>query len=236
MLVLAIEGEIGAGKSTLLEGVAASLRARGLRVAVAPEPVELWKRRGALQAFYADPPRYAYSFQTYTYVTRLQSLLGALEACPAADVLLTERSPHTDRHVFMELQRHTVTPLEMAMYEDWCGTWLKLLPAELRAARWRAVYLKPTLDDCMQRVRCRAREGETGEAGGVSIDYQRCLRAAHEAYLEGKGRRAFPYMPPSPYLPQDVLVLDGRDVSADFRSGPLADTLAGKIADWALES
>ena len=54
--IIVIDGEIEAGKTTLISLLAAAFEARGLRVAVIPEPVSEWERVGLLQEFYADQP------------------------------------------------------------------------------------------------------------------------------------------------------------------------------------
>ena len=83
--VVVIDGLIGAGKSTLLALLAAVLRARGLRVAVAAEPVADWRATGALSLFYSDPARYAVEFQMYVFATRVRSIRLAV-AEPAVGV------------------------------------------------------------------------------------------------------------------------------------------------------
>lgn len=249
--VVVIDGEIGAGKTTLLEHVRAALEARGLRVAVVPEPVDEWRAVGILEAFYADKPaelrgHVAYEFQTYTFVTRVRKTMDVVAANPAADVYLLERSVLTDRFVFMELQREMVGPLLMRMYEEWWDMWARAMP--IRPTQF--VYLKPTLDNCQGRVAARGRAGEVadlsvagakpadeadrGEAsarGGVSAAYQARLRRAHEAYLQGLHADEFPGMPPRPFAPEDVVVVDGRLADDDFAApGPAADRVAEFIA------
>ncbi len=46
---------------------------------VFPEPVEKWQKLGGtevnlLDAFYKDPPRYAYTFQNYVFLTRVEQV------------------------------------------------------------------------------------------------------------------------------------------------------------------
>jgi deoxyadenosine/deoxycytidine kinase len=221
---LVLDGEIGAGKSEALGAIAESLRARGRRVIVVPEPVQEWEEAGILAAFYADPPRRAYEFQTYTFVTRVRALVEACEACDpplgAGDCVVMERSPMTDRFVFMELQREMVGPMLMRMYERWWCEWMRLLPEVLRSARWVGVYLKPSIGSCMERLCARDRIGET-----VPEDYQRRLRAAHETFLQGTLLRKSAL--------EDVLVLEGSVADNDFRSGEARERLGDLAAAFA---
>lgn len=232
--VVVLDGEIGAGKSEALGAVADSLRAHGRRVIVVPEPVAEWEEVGILAAFYADPAHRAYEFQTYTFVTRVQALR---EACcceedgadnshlQPGDYVVMERSPMTDRFVFMELQRDVVGPMRMAMYEKWWGEWVRLLPKALQEARWVSIYLKPTIEACMDRLEQRARAGET-----VQQEYQQNLRSAHETFLQQGSLRCSS----SSMLFSDVLVLEGPIADDDFRSGAARKRLGDAAAAFAL--
>lgn len=221
--VIVLDGEIGAGKSVALDAIADSVRDRGHRAIVVPEPVAEWEDIGILSAFYADPARRAYEFQTYTFATRLQAVGKACEQAglQSGDVVIMERSPMTDRFVFMELQRELVGPMLMKMYEKWWCEWMRLLPTGLKDARWLGVYLKPTVEACMVRLCRRARVGET-----VPEDYQRKLRVAHEAFLQG------PLLSASALT--EVLVLEGAVANEDFRLGVARQRLGDAVTDFAL--
>ena len=160
-LVCVIDGAIGAGKTTLIELLCEALVERGHKAVVVREPVEEWARCGILQEFYdhassLEPGLVAYDFQTYTFVTRVEEVIKTKEANPDATIFLLERSVLTDRFVFMELQRELVGPRRMEMYDKWWNMWSRLMPFQPD----KMVYLKPSLDKCMQRVNSRGREGE----------------------------------------------------------------------------
>jgi len=83
--VLSLEGNIGAGKSTLIR----LLKARGLQAV--EEPVARWQSvndgeggPNLLDKFYRDPTRWAFTFQTYAFLTRTQAAVSALRAGDAA--------------------------------------------------------------------------------------------------------------------------------------------------------
>ena len=64
-----VEGNIGAGKSTFLKVINTFLNAQ-----VVYEPHEKWQNVGGenlLENFYADTQRWAYTFQTYAFITRI---------------------------------------------------------------------------------------------------------------------------------------------------------------------
>jgi deoxyadenosine/deoxycytidine kinase len=238
-LVCVIDGAIGAGKTTLIELVRDRLESLGHNTVVVKEPVEEWKRVGILQEFYdhgssPEPGMVAYDFQTYTFVTRVEETIKTAEAHPEATIFLLERSPWTDRFVFMELQRDLCGPRRMEMYERWWNLWMRIMPF----APNKIVYLKPSLQDCMGRVNLRAREGEvkngqdeeTAQAeaeeeddtggDGVLAAYQARLIRAHDCFLLGEHAAEFPMMPARPFKPgqdsEDVITVDGALADDDF--------------------
>jgi deoxyadenosine/deoxycytidine kinase len=243
--VFIVEGEIAAGKTELALALADELRRRKLKVCLVLEPVELWKSVGILQKFYGDPARHGYSFQTYVFATRILAIRRAVEADPGADVYLLERSPATDQ-IFWFLQEEVVDPVERTMYHTWCQAWHQLLPFDLSQAR--VLYLRPNLAECMSRLTTRARDGELpardgelpardGELpreqkSGVSIEYQRRLREAHEAFLLGEHPLVAARMPRSPFDRARIVVL-GPDVSdLDFReSGADRERVLARVVE-----
>jgi deoxyadenosine/deoxycytidine kinase len=206
--VIVIEGEIAAGKTELVRALTAAFGARGLRAVPVYEPVEAWRRAGLLDAFYRDPARWAYTFQTFVFATRVLAIRAAVAANPGADVFVLERSPATDP-LFMALQQ--VTAQERAAYRAWCEAYAAALPLDLAAAR--VLYLAPALGTCMRRLAARGR----GEEAGVSADYQARLRRAHLQYLFGEAGDAPLDLPPSPF--RDVVRVPAELAEADFRGG-----------------
>jgi deoxyadenosine/deoxycytidine kinase len=206
-----IDGEIGAGKTTLVRSLTAHYIDIGLDVCTIPEPVHLWNETGILQKFYADPVRYTYSFQTYATMTRVKAITDAFIKQPNADVYIVERSPATDK-LFMELQRTSIEPIEVKMYDTWCDTWNQLLPIDIEKMA-QPIYLKTSINSCMDRVHVRNRDGEKC---GVTADYQQKLRLIHEAFFEGKHATVFPLLKKSKYLKKPI-VIDETLADVDFR-------------------
>ncbi|PKA57348.1 hypothetical protein AXF42_Ash013535 [Apostasia shenzhenica] len=75
-LTFCVEGNISVGKTTFLQRIAnETIELRDL-VEIVPEPISKWQDIGPdhfniLDAFYAEPKRYAYTFQNYVFVTRV---------------------------------------------------------------------------------------------------------------------------------------------------------------------
>ena len=178
-IVLVIEGVVGAGKTNLLSVLTDYFTQQGLKVCAIPEPVDLWEEIGILKKFYSDIPRYAYEFQTFTFVSRLKKIIEYYETNSDADIYILERSIFSDRHFFVEMlhQQHHLDDVQMKMYEEWWEMWYRINPLFPSAF----VYLKPSLDECMKRVKTRARDGEET----VGEEYQQKLLDHHDKFFNG---------------------------------------------------
>ena len=105
-ITFCVEGNISVGKSTFLQKIANETVELHDLVEIVPEPVSKWQDVGPdhfniLGAFYAEPQRYAYTFQNYVFVTRL---MQEKESCGGIKPLrLVERSIFSDRMVCLFL-------------------------------------------------------------------------------------------------------------------------------------
>ena len=175
-VVLVVDGEIAAGKSTLTELAAEWLNDGGVEAVHIQEPVQVWKDVGILQAFYKDQKKYAYKFQTFVFVTRVEEVLRKFNESPNADVYLLDRSIFTDAYVFMNMlsQDGVLEDVDRIMYLQWWHLWAKVMPLVPSAF----LYHKPSIEMCMANYARRAREGEV-----FPEEYQRKLRRAHEEFF-----------------------------------------------------
>ena len=187
-IVVVVDGVIGAGKTTTIKEIEKRFEKinkenkdnknyKQLKVKTIYEPVELWKNIGALEYFYKDISRNAYSFQTFTYITRIASVIDEIYDNPDADIYILERSIWTDRYIFMELLKDSITELEMNMYMQWCDMWAYILP--MRVDKW--VLLNTSLDESLKRIAHRDRHGEKS---GVSVEYQTNLYKKHIEFYD----------------------------------------------------
>lgn len=101
-ITLCVEGNISVGKTTFLQRIAnETLELRDI-VEVVPEPIDKWQNIGPdhfniLDAFYAEPERYAYTFQNYVFVTRVMQERES--SAGVKPLRLMERSVFSDRMV-----------------------------------------------------------------------------------------------------------------------------------------
>ena len=117
MLRLAIEGNIAAGKSTFV-----SLLDKINRPYVCvPEPVSKWQTvevageeegegHNVLHRFYEDPKRWAYTFQSYAFISRMRAQLqpddffasNESDGKAPPEMVVFERSVLSDKRCFAE--------------------------------------------------------------------------------------------------------------------------------------
>lgn len=173
---IVIDGLISAGKTTLIRLMESYLKEQGKNVKAIFEPVNIWNTTGALKYFYEDIPKNCYEFQTFTYITRIKTVIDEIYNNPDCDIYIMERSIWTDRYIFMELLKEQVGELRMVMYNEWCDMWALLLP--MRVDKW--VFLDTSLEESLRRIRLRARDGEDG----VNEDYQRQLYHKHIEFYD----------------------------------------------------
>jgi len=186
-----VEGNIGAGKSTFL-----NVLNRYLDVDLVYEPCSRWQKvegdENLLENFYNDTPRWAYTFQTYAFVTRVLELeKHARESHNPIHVL--ERSVFSDRYCFAKncYELDLMSRLEWKLYKDWFN-WLvdNYVPIPNGF-----IYLRVDADVCFDRLTKRNRHEESS----VSLDYLKLLGNKHEDWLIEKIEVA-PYLANVPVL------------------------------------
>jgi deoxyadenosine/deoxycytidine kinase len=169
-----VEGNIGAGKSTFLRLVADHLAAQ-----IVPEPLEKWQDVGGenlLHLFYQDMTRWAYTFQSYAFATRLTMQEEYAKRNPHPLQIL-ERSIYSDRYCFAKncFEMGGMIPLEWTLYQQWFSWLLSSHSGKTDAF----IYLRTTPKVCFDRLQRRARPEEKG----VALDYLELLHQNHEDWL-----------------------------------------------------
>ncbi len=181
-IIISLDGNIGAGKSTLL----AEIRNKLHDVHIVDEPVGQWtalknaEGKNLLELFYEDKKRWSYTFQNCAILTRLKNIQDAVEnldyTMKGPQVIITERSVLTDKHVFAEMlyDAGDIDPLEWELYESWFNIFGKKHPVKA------IIYVSTSSNTSKERIQIRNRQGEDR----IGIDYLDALDNQHKKWIE----------------------------------------------------
>jgi deoxyadenosine/deoxycytidine kinase len=175
---LIVEGNIGAGKSTFLK-----MAQEHLCVDAVQEPCNKWQAVGdegnLLELFYKDTPRWAYTFQTNAFITRIMEQEARIKISPYAFQML-ERSVFCDRFCFAKncYEQGLMKKIEWKLYCEW----FEWLVGECATHPSGFIYLKTDPKICFSRLSKRNRSEEIG----VGLSYLEQLHEKHELWLIGK--------------------------------------------------
>jgi|SaaInlLV_10m_DNA_2_1039722.scaffolds.fasta_scaffold00054_37 deoxyadenosine/deoxycytidine kinase len=177
--IFILEGNIGAGKSTFLR-----ILKNHLDLDIIPEPTDRWQKINAednlLDLFYKDTPRWAYTFQSYAFISRVQTLVEHQKKHPNQLVQVLERSVYCDRYCFAKncFESGLMSKLEWQIYKEWFA-WLV---ENYTPKPSGFIYLKTTPQTCFERIAKRKRCEETG----IPLSYLESLHKKHEDWLVNK--------------------------------------------------
>lgn len=174
--ILMVEGNIGAGKSTFLK-----ILQKNLNINAIFEPTNKWQSESSenniLHLFYNDTPRWAYTFQSYAFISRVETLLNHLRNQKSSMPQILERSIYCDRFCFAKncFESGMMSKLEWQIYQEWFS-WLSKHHTPMPTG---FIYMKTDPETCYKRICKRNRSEETG----VSLDYLRSIHRRHEDWL-----------------------------------------------------
>ncbi len=175
--ILIIEGNIGAGKSTFLKILAKKMPT----IDPVQEPTNKWQNSSPndnlLHLFYQDTKRWAYTFQSYAFISRIQVQIENIKKNPHKNIQVLERSVFCDRYCFAKncFESGTMTEMEWNIYKEWFE-WL----VENYAPKPNGfIYLKTDPEVCYTRLKKRARTEEST----IPLDYLKSLHIKHEDWL-----------------------------------------------------
>ncbi|XP_022859952.1 deoxyguanosine kinase, mitochondrial-like [Olea europaea var. sylvestris] len=180
-ITFCVEGNISVGKTTFLQRIAnETLELRDI-VEIVPEPIDKWQTVGPdhfniLDSFYAEPERYAYTFQNYVFLTRV---MRERESSGGIKPLrLMERSVFSDRMAFVRAVHEAkwMNEMEISICDSWFDPVVSSLPGLIPDG---FIYLRASPDTCHKRMMLRKR----AEEGGVSLEYLQDLHEKHESWL-----------------------------------------------------
>lgn len=174
-----LEGNIGAGKSTLLELIRKNLT----HLTIVQEPVVNWQQdvhgQSLLENFYKDPRRWAYTFETFVMVNRINHYKKEQEK-PGAYFSVMERSIFSGHYCFAKNDYLSgfMTDLEWHIYNKV----FHFLTLEGNWAPNGFIYLKTEPEISFERTKIRNRNAEST----IQFDYIKQVHDRHEEFLKKK--------------------------------------------------
>ena len=172
-IYIVVDGLTGAGKSTLIEEMLVpELRDAGYEVVFVRE---LAADYGQLLAdYYADPARWAFTFQTKVIGDRVENFKRVYVEDVSKNyhklVFISERDEHADA-VFAQVHANigNMTAIEFECYNDIWQTLVASLPMRADIT----IYLDVSVEESLRRIANRDRAGEH-----VNESYQQALAEA----------------------------------------------------------
>jgi len=181
--IISIEGNIGAGKSTILTKTKERVQQLyGSEVIFIEEPVDNWEKirdpttgENILQKFYANPDKYAFSFQVMAYASRLAMIRTAIRENPDCKVIICERSLDADKEVFAKMlyRDGKIEDIEYQIYQHFykeysCEFFLSGI-----------IYIDADAVVCSERITKRLRAGEQG----IPLSYLQKCKNYHDDWI-----------------------------------------------------
>ncbi|XP_062934863.1 deoxyguanosine kinase, mitochondrial isoform X3 [Cynocephalus volans] len=170
---------------------------------------------------YQEPARWSYTFQTFSFMSRLKVQLEPFtEKLLKAEkpVQIFERSVYSDRYIFAKnlFENGSLSDIEWHIYQDWHSFLLREFASRLTLHGF--IYLQATPQICLKRLYRRAREEEKG----IELAYLKQLHGQHEAWFVDKTTK----LHFEDLLNIPVLVLDVND---DFSEVTKQEELIRKV-------
>lgn len=181
-IIISLDGNIGAGKTTFLKEIRSKIHG----IKVVDEPVGQWtalknaEGKNLLELFYEDKKRWSYTFQNCAILTRLKNIQDAVNSVDTTvkgpQVIITERSVLTDKHVFAEMlyDAGDIDPLEWELYDTWFNIFGKQHPVT------GIIYISTSAATSKDRIKIRNRQGEEN----IGMDYLKALDVQHKKWVD----------------------------------------------------
>ena len=178
--IISIEGNIGSGKSSFLSELKNKYKDNS-KIIFLDEPLSEWNdicdTNGItiLEKFYEDQNKYAFSFQMMAYISRLAKLKEQYKKHSGV-TFITERSLHTDKHVFAKMlyDNGSIEKVNYQIYLKWFETFAEDFQIT------NIVYIKALPEICTERIEKRSRKGE----GSISLDYLHLCNRYHNEFVK----------------------------------------------------
>ena len=186
-IIVSFDGNIGSGKSSIVHYFEKNFdkfcnkKGKNYNICFLQEPVSIWESikdengKNIIEKFYENNEHYSFAFQMMSYISRLSLFKEAL--LKDYDIIFTERSMYTDRHVFAKMlyDSKKMEYIEYQIYLKWFDEFAEVIKDI------KTVYIKTLPEICDARVKKRNRSGEN-----IPLDYLIDCHKYHESWLQDK--------------------------------------------------
>jgi deoxyadenosine/deoxycytidine kinase len=182
-IIITVEGNIGVGKTTFLDNIKLCDQINKTSTVVS-EPVDIWLNindddgENILGKFYKDKRRWSYTFQNFSYITKMTTLVDAIRNS-GKEIIFLDRSIGTDKYVFAKMLRddRMLGSLEFTMYNLWSNFYDKYIAKNNKK---NIIYLRCDPIVAFDRIQIRGRKEEKD----IPMDYLNSLHKYHERWIE----------------------------------------------------
>jgi len=180
-IIISLDGNIGAGKSTLIQEIRHSIP----EIHIVDEPVDQWTylidehERNMLELFYEDKKRWGYTFQTCALLTRQKNMDSMLQhvkkTSNGPQIILTERSILTDKHIFADMLYRTgsLSLLEWKLY----NSLFDMINQQQQVSA--IIYISTSSPTSRSRIEKRGRPEEEN----ITMKYLQELDRQHQSWM-----------------------------------------------------
>lgn len=200
-VLISIEGNIGVGKSTLLNTIKQHFSKKNIVCEFIQEPVDIWEETcdengvSILETFYTYTHRWAYTFQNFAFVTRLNRLLDTYNKIKKIETtnkkyIISDRSLDADRMIFGKIMHDDgyMNELEWSVYMHY-GTMWKNIRRDVFAKNpnnhtLNIIYLRCDPEVAYERITKRGRDAESK----ITLEYLKQIHDYSEKWINKSKR------------------------------------------------
>ena len=171
-----LEGNVGVGKSTLLDLIKKNIP----HLYTVKEPVDSWVQenidgQSLLAKFYQNIPRWSYTMESYTMLTRVHEHLRVQQMKQPLKIM--ERSLYSGHYCFARngYEQGCMDDIEWNIYNNWFNF---LVLQKCNSPRG-FIYLSSDPQTCFERAIKRNRAGEEQ----IKFEYFEQIHEQHESFL-----------------------------------------------------
>jgi deoxyadenosine/deoxycytidine kinase len=179
-MIYSIEGNIGCGKTTMLNHLKEHFKYNN-NIVFLTEPVDEWESikdsdgKNMLEKFYADPDKYAFSFQIMSFTSILNILKKTIKNKPNS-IIICERSLLSTKNIFAKML-YDSGKIKDVEYEIYCNLF-NMFSSEYIDNK--IIYINSDPKVCFDRINIRSRKGENN----IPIEYLNNCNKYHNNMID----------------------------------------------------